>query len=308
MEALPYFGTPPKPARIECGKICSYQDWRVHMNSFAKLGSAILFVVLCSMAASPVSHAQSGPYPNLIQLNVAEGGYLGIQMDDVTAANMSKFNLTAEKGVIVRSVVKGAPAEKAGLHEADVILEYAGTQVWSSMQFTRLVQETPPGRKVGLGVSRAGKRVSLTAEIGKRDEGRADNRYRELLGMFPERPLDRRETLILPAEPPAGKPRLGLTLQPLSDQLAQFMGVPGKKGVLVSNVLEGSLAAGKIRAGDVIIAADGKEVREPEELTRIVRDKAEGILALKIIRDKKEIAVDVSLPALPAGEGRGLKL
>jgi len=202
------------------------------------------------MVASPSSHAQSGPYPNIIQLNVAGGGYLGIQMDDVTAANMSKFKLTAEKGVIVRSVVKGAPAEKAGLHEEDVILEYAGTQVWSSMQFTRLVQETPPGRKVGLGVSRAGKRVSLTAEIGKRDEGRADNRYRELLRMFPERPLDRRETLVVPAEP-SGKPRLGLTLQPLSDQLAQYMGAPGKKGVLVASVLEGSPAAGKIRAGDV---------------------------------------------------------
>jgi serine protease Do len=277
------------------------------MSSLAKFGIAILFVFLCSMAASPVSHAQSGPYPNLVQLNVAEGGYLGIQMDDVTAANMSKFKLITEKGVIVRSVVKGTPAEKAGLHEDDVILEYAGTQVWSSAQFTRLVQETPPGRKVDLGVSRDGKRVSLTAEIGKKDEGRPENSYRDLLRVFPERPLDRREPLVIPAEP-AGKPRLGLTLQPLSDQLAQFMGVPGKKGVLVSSVLEGSPAAGKIKAGDVIIAADGKEIREPEELTRMVRDKAEGALALKIIRDKKEISVDVSLPTLPAGEGRGLKL
>jgi serine protease Do len=276
------------------------------MSSFAKLGIAMLSVVLCSMAASPASYAQSGLYPQVIQMNVT-GGYLGIQMDDVTAANMSKFNLTTEKGVIVRSVVKGTPAEKAGLHEDDVILEYAGTQVWSSTQFSRLVQETPPGRKVDLGVSRNGKRVSLTAEIGKMDEGRADNRYRELLRMFPERPLDRRETLVVPAEP-SGKPRLGLTLQPLSDQLAQYMGAPGKKGVLVASVLEGSPAAGKIRAGDVIVAADGKEVREPEELTRIVRDKAEGTLALKIIRDKKEIAVDVSLPGLPSGEGRGLKL
>jgi serine protease Do len=253
-----------------------------------------------------MGYAQSGPYPTVIQMNLP-GGYLGVQMDDVTAANMSKFKLPSEKGVIVRSVGKGTPAEKAGLHEDDVILEYAGTQVWSSSQFTRLVQETPPGRKVDLSVSRDGKRIILTAEVGKREEVRADNSFRDFLRVLPDRQMERREVMVAPAES-AGKPRLGLTLQPLSDQLGQYMGVPGRKGVLVSSVLEGSPAAGKVRAGDVIISVDGKEVREPEDLTRLVREKAEGALAFRIIRDRKEIPVEVTLPALPAGEGRGLKL
>jgi serine protease Do len=267
-------------------------------------------------AISPLAHAQSGPLQNILQLN-SSGSYLGIQMEDVTAANMSKFKLNSERGVIVRSIVKGSPAEEAGLHEDDVILEYAGYQVWSATHFSRLVEETPPGRKVDLAVIRDGKRITLTPKIatrsGRTTMGRAEMPPREGMDrspldrlLVPPRP-DQRGNFPPPSEP-AGKPRLGITLLPLSEQHAESLGVTGKKGVLVSSVIEGTPGAGKLRAGDVITAVDGKEVREPEELTRIVREKSDGTLALKVIRDKKQISVDVALPALPAQEGRGLKL
>ncbi len=279
------------------------------MSSFAKTGSILLVAFLLSTSASLVSYAQSGPFPNIIQMN-SNGAYLGIEMEDVTAANLAKFKLTSEKGVIVRSVVSGTPAEKAGLHEDDVILEYAGTPVWSAAQFTRLVQETPPGRKVDLAVSREGKRISLTAEIRSRNEdrsSRSEDGMRNLFRMLPDGRAERGDSRIILE--PSGKPRLGLTLQPLSDQLAEHMGVPGKKGVLVASVLEGSPSAGKVRAGDVITAADGKDIGQPEDLTRIVRDK-EGKMSLKLIRDKKELTVEVTLSTIPAPgkEERGLKL
>jgi serine protease Do len=285
------------------------------MSSLAKVALFVMSGFLICGAISPLAHAQSGPLSNILQLN-ASGSYLGIQMEDVTAANMSQFKLNSEKGVIVRSVVKGSPAEEAGLHEDDVILEYAGYQVWSATHFSRLVEETPPGRKVDLAISRDGKRITLSPKIaarsGRTTMGRAEMPPRE--GMD-RGPLDRLFVLprpdqrgnIVPGER-VGKPRLGITLLPLSEQHAESLGVTGKKGVLVSSVIEGTPSAGKLRAGDVILAADGKEVREPEELTRIVSEKSDGTLALKVIRDKKQISVDVALPALPAPEGRGLKL
>ena len=280
------------------------------MRFFAKTGAALLLALLIGAAASPKSYAQNGRVSSSIQLN-SNGAYLGIQMDDVTSANMAKFKLTSEKGVIVRSVMSGTPAEKAGLHEDDVILEYAGTQVWSTTQFSRLVQETPPGRKVDLAVFREGKRINLSAEIGTQSEaqlGRAQDGLQNLFRMYPDGRQNRGDTMVFPA--PAAKPRLGVTLQPLSDQLAEHMGVPGKKGALVSSVLDGTPSAGKIHAGDVIISADGKAIVNPEDLTKIVRDKAEGKITLKVIRDKKEITVEVMIPALPSSgkEERGLKL
>ncbi len=122
---------------------------------------------------------------------------------------------------------------------------------------------------------------------------------------FPSRPLDQPGG---GSNEPAGKPRLGVMLQPLTDQLGERLGVPGKKGALIASVQEGSASAGKLEPLDVVIRADSKEIRDPEDLIQAVNDKSSGSLTLKVIRDKKEITVVVTLPALPAGEGKGLKL
>ena len=86
-------------------------------------------------------------------------------MEDVTAANMSQYKLNSVRGVIVGSVLPGSPAEKASLKENDVIVEFGGHPVWSSFELSRLVQETPVGRKVDLGISRDGNRMNLSATL-----------------------------------------------------------------------------------------------------------------------------------------------
>jgi serine protease Do len=276
------------------------------MSFIAKHRMSMLILIAFFIAAAPFAAAQAQA-PRVIQLN-AGGGYLGIQMDDVTSGNMSRHKLSAERGVIVRSVMKGSPAESATLKEDDVLLEYGGTQIWSAAHLSRLVQETPPGRKVDLVVSRDGKRMNLTVEIGGRGERRAEFRLEGMPGLeerFFEWSPDR--SIIRRAEPSTGKPRLGVTLQPLTDQLGEFLAVPGRKGVLIASVAEGSASAGKLKSGDVIISADGKNVVDPEDLTRIVRDKTGGDITFKVIRDRKEITVVVNLPA-EEREGRGYKL
>ena len=97
-----------------------------------------------------------------------------------------------------------------------------------------------------------------------------------------------------------------MTLQPLTDQLRDFFGVPDKRGALVSSVVSGSPSDGKLKSGDVIIKADDKDIDNPEDLVRFVGDKAGGDVILKVIRDKKEIAVTVTLPS--EKDQRGYKL
>ena len=280
------------------------------MSSLSKHGVAIAVILLACSVTLPFSTAQSRSYSNVIPLDQS-GSYLGIEMENVTADNMAKYKLGSEKGVIVRSVAKGSPAEAANIKEEDVILEFSGTPVWSTLQFSRLVKETPPGRKVDMVVSRDGKRVNLSAKIETREERRADNRMeivpREFFG-----PGTRNYGFRIPdmrddnsGEPSPEKPRLGVSVQPLTDQLGDFLGVPKKKGVLVASVLEGSPSAGKLKSGDVITSVDGKEPADPADLARLIRDKSEGSVTLKVVRDKKEITVVVNLPA---EEGKGYKL
>jgi serine protease Do len=288
--------------RIEIGKIGIFR-WEADMNYFTKYRVVALMVILAGIQAIPLCYAQGDSFSKIFQVN-SSGSYLGITMDDVNAANMSKYKLSAERGVIIRSVSKGSPAEAANLKEDDVILDYGGYPVWSSAQFRRLVEDTPAGRKVDLAVSRDGKRMNLSAKIENREGKRTENQFEtpSPRGLFGQNP--RSFQFQWPSnpdnsdseEPSTRKPRLGITLQPLTEQLGEYMGVPGKKGALVASVSDGSASVGKIKTGDVIIGANGKTIGSPDDLTQFIRS-AEGAVTLKIIRDKKEITVVVNLPA-----------
>jgi S1-C subfamily serine protease len=279
---------------------------------FLKNGcKAALFALLVCLTAVPLK-AQTRIFSNVIQ---GSNTYLGIQMEEVTSENLAQYKLNSERGVIVRSVSKGSPAEAAKLQENDVILEYGGTPVWSRSQMTRLVEETPVGRKVDLTVNRDGIRINLTAQIKERSAEDDNNNKRAMNDLWEPffrnqfepntRNFQFRNGILRPQN--ADKPKLGLMLQPLTDQLAEHLGVEGKKGALVSSVTPNSPSAGKVEAGDVIVSVDGKKVEDPEDIAQIVRD-ASGSVNLKIVREKKEISVTVSLPDEGSRDGKGFKL
>jgi serine protease Do len=263
----------------------------ISLKSWCKAATVAFLVCL---TAIPLS-AQTRVYSNILQSSKA---YLGIQMEDVTSENVAKYKLNSERGVIIRSVTKGSPAETAKLQVDDVILEFGGIQVWSAAQMSRLVQETPIGRKVDLAVSRDGKRINLTAQVKEQDNSISrdfkDNRI-EIIPRDPFGSNGRTFQYRIPAPIEDRKPKLGVTLQPLTDQLAEYFGVEGKKGVLVSSVAENSPSSGKLYPGDVIISTEGKKIEDAEDLIQVVRDKS-GSINFKVVRNKKEIVVVVTLP------------
>jgi serine protease Do len=290
------------------------------MSLFASAGkirtTGVALILLGSGMMSGLS-AQDRAQRKVEILDVDGTSFLGVRMEDVTAENMAKYKLTAERGVIVKSVEKGSPAEAANLREDDVILEYEGMPVFSTMQLARMVRETPVGRKVAIVVSRDGKKVDLAAQIGRREgplnlgegfslspwggEGRGFQFFGPEGHSFQFRIPEGRGFMY--GVPGTGdrffslqRPRLGVTLEPVTDQMAAFLGVPGKKGLLVTSVQSGSPADTKLKAGDVIVQADNKDVAGPDDLARIVQNKGNGQIDLKIIRDKREMSVSVNLP------------
>jgi S1-C subfamily serine protease len=181
----------------------------------------------------------------------------------------------------------------------DVVVEYDGERVRSTRQFTRLVQETAEGRQVPLAVLRDGQRQTLTATPEARAtawdfEIDPDQIHREV-----ERGLDGIRAFRLP--PPAdgfrfddlpgsmmpGRGRLGVTVESLTDQLAQYFGA-ADDGALITTVRKDSAGdkAG-LKAGDVITSVNGERVRDAADLTRSVGRIDEGAVTLDYLRDKK---------------------
>jgi membrane-associated protease RseP (regulator of RpoE activity) len=100
--------------------------------------------------------------------------------------------------------------------------------------------------------------------------------------------------------------RLGISADELTPQLAEYFGVKQGKGILVREVVVGSAAekAG-LKAGDVIVAVDGKEVPSVSKLRRALASEKEQKenrkVALTIVRDKREqtLSVEIAAPERP---------
>jgi Do/DeqQ family serine protease len=106
----------------------------------------------------------------LIEKGKVERGYLGIFMQDVDQNIAKHFKLKKPQGVIVTDVVKGSPAEKAGIKSGDLVLEIDGREVKNSIQLRAYVQSKKPGDKVKLKVLRDGKEMVISVNLGSADK------------------------------------------------------------------------------------------------------------------------------------------
>lgn len=228
------------------------------------------------------------------------GSFLGVEIREVEQEDLGEFRLAKAKGVIIRKVVEESPAATAGLEENDVVLEYAEIPVLGVRHFQRLITETPVGRNVDLLVSRNGREMTLTAEIGTRKRSHAGSVFERY--NLPELDLedlkDRSWTFDSDSGSSGftlltGRPRLGVSVVTITDQLADHLGVPNSNGLLVMSVDEGSPAdkAG-IKAGDVITELDGDALERPHHLSRRLK---EGDHEIKIYRDGQSMSVTAKI-------------
>lgn len=254
------------------------------------------------------------------------GSYLGVRIEDIDDEDAERLGLADVHGVLVSEVLEETPAAEAGLQEDDVLVSWNGTRLEGVAQLQRHMRETPVGRNVRLGVFRDGRTRDFTVTLGER-EGMAEafvvpegvhafrvapedrERMREQMDELRERMRELRvhvgpqgEALREYAITVRGRGRLGVSIQSLSDQLAEYFGV--ENGALITSVLEDSPAqrAG-LRAGDVIVGIAGKDVEGPADVMRALRDREAGPVDLSIVRDRKARTISVELEERRAGSG-----
>jgi S1-C subfamily serine protease len=234
-----------------------------------------------------------------VSTDEAGSGWLGVEIGEVTAEKAKDLKLTAERGVVVMDVEPEGPAAKAGLKENDVITQYDGQVVEGTVQFRRLVRETPTGRTVALVTSRNGATQNVSVQLGERSaffEKRMKGKMRDFDNAFAFSMPNQDFMLAMPPVD-ARMPSLGINAEDLSGQLGSYFGAPDGTGTLIREVRSGTAAdkAG-LKAGDVIVKVDGKPIRTLADLRAELRGKSDQkTVAVGIIRKAAEMSVTVGI-------------
>ncbi len=254
--------------------------------------------VVQEVAPTPPPPPMPPPFPEFEDLpgffaQAGSGGYLGVSVEDITAETVKELGLHEERGVLIREVRENSAAAKAGLKPKDVVVNFNGTRLEGLTQFTRLLRETPAGRTITLGIIRDKRDQEIRVTLGSRSK---DGRVLggEIHVDVPDIKIDSSKwpSVIWPM---ASRGRLGAQIQVLTEQLAQYFGVPDKQGLLVTSVNTDSPASrAGIKAGDVITAIEDQPIHDAESISRALRDK-EGDVKVTIVRDRQQQTVRVTL-------------
>jgi serine protease Do len=185
-------------------------------------------------------------------------GWLGIMLQELDEKLAKTFGLDRPKGALVSDVIKGDPADKAGIKAGDVILEVSGKEIENHKELINIIGSKSPGEVVKLKILREGKIINISVKLGERKTSLAskDNEIRE---------------------------DISISVENLSDTEKSKLGInTGVKVVYVdetSNAYEAGL-----RKGDIIVWINRKEVKDKETFYTIYDSiKKDEIVGMKIL-------------------------
>jgi len=208
-------------------------------------------------------------------------GWIGVQIQPVTADIADSLGLKQAKGALVAEPQEGSPAAKAGIKSGDVIVSLNGEAVPDARTLARRISGMPPGTAVKIGVFRNGREETLSMTLG-------------------ELPKEQRQASVDTSKghdrQGADLPRLGLSLAPAAD-----VDGAGDQGVVITKVdPDGAAAAQGFKTGDVILDVAGKSVSAPSDVRRAITDAKSGGRRTVLMRIKSEQGT--RFVALPLGD------
>jgi serine protease Do len=208
-------------------------------------GQGIGFAIPINMAKEVV--------PQLEAKGHVTRGWLGVSIQELTPELAKSLGLKDKNGALVAQVFPGSPAEKAGIVQGDVIVEFQGKPITESKDLPRIVASTPVGESVTVKVMRDGKAMDRQVKLGEMEEK----------GLEVSKDSSPHKSL-------------GMAIQNVTPELAKGLGLKKGTGVVVARVEPGSPAADAgIQRGDVIQEVNRKPVKDVEDFVQKV-EKAKG--------------------------------
>jgi len=187
-------------------------------------------------------------------------GWMGIAIQKVTEDLGKQFGVEEGRGVLVGQVFKGDPAEKAGIKEGDILLEFDGTPLSSPTQLSRLVAATSPNKEVKLLLFRDKEEMTITIVLGQQEDSLAKGE----------------------------SSRYGMVVEEITPELVELYKLKEEKGVVVTEVETDSPAdkAG-LRSGDILVSIQRQQVDNIEKYREIMDSlKEDGMVLVARKRDK----------------------
>ncbi len=228
------------------------------------------------------SHLFVKIYNQILQTGKVSRGWVGVSMNSQPfTPEMAKFfGVKQGSGVLITQLsdekgktAETGPAAKAGVKPEDVVVEFDGKKITNNQDFRMAVADTPPGKQVKIKVVRQGQERNLDITVA-------------------ERKLEEPEKAQYSFEEKEEKPKteIGLSFDTIPGNLMESLNISG--GAYVVSVKPGSLAddaglAGSEQggSGDVIVAANGKPINNPQDLLGIVKNLKSGeAVVLKFLR------------------------
>jgi serine protease Do len=206
-------------------------------------------------------------------------GWLGVSIQDVSAEMAEALDLVEVRGALVAELFPESPALEAGLMIGDVILALEEAPIRDANDLKNRVAVLEVGEKAEFLVNRDGRELSIEVEIGRRPE--------DLQTYY--------ESLESGAVESYRVENLGLTVQDLTEELAEELELSDTSGALVTQIdRDGPAYVAGIRRGDVVLQYDRMEVVDAEDFRGMARRTAEGEPVLVLIwRDGRTVFLAV---------------
>jgi serine protease Do len=182
----------------------------------------------------------------IIEKGVVTRGFLGVSLQPVDKDIADAFQLDKAEGALISDVVKDSPADKAGLKQGDIILEYNNIPVKTLGTFRNEVSLMCPGSAINLKINRKGQILNVTITLGSACD-----------------------TLVASG---GVVQKLGMEAENLTPEIAKQLGYnPAEEGVVITKVKPGSPAAmAGLRPGFLVMAINHKKVTNINDFNDLI--------------------------------------
>jgi serine protease Do len=199
----------------------------------------------------------------LIKTGKVVRGWLGLNVQELTAPLAKSLNLKVVKGALVAEVLKEGPAEKAGIRQGDVIVSLERMAVESANDFRNRVAAGRLGKKVEIGLLRKGEKISAQAIITE------------------YKPSPRQAAAEL-------RNKLGMEVKEISVLEARRRRLDSREGVILAKVdPQGPAGRTGIEPGDILYQINNKTIRGLSDYNRMIEQIQGGEEVLLLLRDSR---------------------
>ena len=260
-------------------------------------------VATCLLFVPRAIHAQAGEIAPFLEdtspllAHASVPGYLGVDVSDVDADKAQVLKLKDVHGAVITLIDHDAPAGQVGLKVNDVVVAINGQNVDNADALRRMLRDIPPGSKISLEISRDGNIQTMAVQLVDRKAMEHDIWARLNMGVDGIAPPAPPAMGITGSDVPVSNGfhislftstlNVGALVEPLTSQMADYLGVPG--GLMVKQVARKSeAAAAGFKAFDVILKVGTDSINTSADWDRDLRSNRGKPVQVTILRDRKQ--------------------